>query len=153
MKLLENRVPPPLVALLFAVAMWAASPGMPALAVVAHTRLLGVGVAVSAGIFCCVAGVLEFRRARTTVNPLKPETASALVSSGIYRWTRNPMYLGFSMILLAWAIYLGWPWALLGVAGYVCYIDRLQIVPEERAMARLFGAGFADYAARVRRWL
>ncbi|NER62664.1 isoprenylcysteine carboxylmethyltransferase family protein [Pseudomonas sp. MAFF212427] len=99
------------------------------------------------------AGVLSFRRARTTVNPLKPETASALVRSGVYRYTRNPMYLGFATVLVAWAILLAWPPALLGVLGFVVYMNLFQIGPEERALARRFGGEFAQYCNGVRRWV
>ena len=95
----------------------------------------------------------SFRRARTTVNPLKPESASALVISGIYRHTRNPMYLGFAIILLGWCVLLGSAWAVLGVAGFVLYIGRFQIRPEERALRELFGAEFDAFCSRVRRWV
>lgn len=97
--------------------------------------------------------MLSFRKARTTVNPLKPETASALVSSGVYRYTRNPMYLGFAIVLIAWSIFLAWPPALLGVLGFVMYMNIFQIGPEERALASLFGREFTQYCSQVRRWL
>ena len=153
MRYLENRIPPPLVAAIFAGLMWLyaqpdwrVSPPAPwHIGIVLVVLLLGVAV--------CLAGVLSFRHARTTVNPLKPDTASALVSSGIYRYTRNPMYLGFAIALLAWAILLAVPLTLLGVAGFVLYIDRFQITPEERALAALFGEDFASYRNRTRRWL
>ncbi|MBG6289848.1 isoprenylcysteine carboxylmethyltransferase family protein [Pseudomonas nitroreducens] len=105
------------------------------------------------GAAVCLAGVLSFRLARTAVNPLRPETASALVSSGIYGHTRNPMYLGFAIALVAWAFYLASPVALLGVVGFVLYMNRFQIGPEEQALASLFGEAFAAYRTRVRRWL
>jgi protein-S-isoprenylcysteine O-methyltransferase Ste14 len=110
--------------------------------------LLAVG-----GVGVCLAGVLEFRRARTTVNPLRTGGASALVTDGIYRLTRNPMYLGFALVLLGWALYLEHPVALLGVPAFVLWIDRMQIPHEERALVALFGEEFARYCDRVRRWL
>ena len=63
------------------------------------------------------------------------------------------MYLGFAMLLLAWTLFLAWPPALLGVAGFVLYMNHLQIAPEEQALSRLFGADFARYCTQVRRWL
>jgi protein-S-isoprenylcysteine O-methyltransferase Ste14 len=99
-----------------------------------------------------LAGVLAFRRARTTVNPLRPDSASQLVVAGIYRHTRNPMYLGMALWLLAWGLWLDVPPALLGVPAFVLYLNRFQIAPEERALQALFGADFAGYCARVRRW-
>ena len=98
------------------------------------------------------AGVRTIRRADTTLNPLKPETSSALVTSGIYRYTRNPMYLGMATWLLAWSAWLGTPIGLLGAPLFMLYMNQFQIGPEERALRTLFGAEFEAYAARVRRW-
>jgi len=100
-----------------------------------------------------IAGVRAFQRARTTVDPLRPEKASALVTSGIYRRTRNPMYVALAIALLGWAIWLGHPLALLGVAAFVAWINRFQIAPEERALRALFGPEFERYCSEVRRWL
>lgn len=153
MRYLENRIPPPLVAAIFAGLMWLYAQPDWKVSLSAPWHMGIVLVALLLGIAVCLAGLLSFRRARTTVNPLKPDTASALVSSGIYRHTRNPMYLGFAIALLAWAILLAAPLTLLGVAGFVLYIDRFQITPEERALAALFGEDFALYRSRTRRWL
>lgn len=153
MRAFEHRIPPPLVAALFGLAMWALARVVPGLAVALPLRAGAATAMVLAGMFFCLAGLASFRRARTTVNPLKPEQASTLVSSGIYRWSRNPMYVGFALFLLAWAAWLASPWTLLGVAGFVLTMNRLQIGPEERALAALFGDEFSRYCARVRRWL
>jgi protein-S-isoprenylcysteine O-methyltransferase Ste14 len=146
---LEHRIPPPLVAIITAVLMWLAvrpidSPG---------NRLWLALLVALAGVAVCLAGVASFRRARTTVNPLKPESASSLVVAGIYRHTRNPMYLGFAIVLLAWCVFLGSALAVLGVAAFVLYIGRFQIRPEERALRELFGAEFDAFCDRVRRWV
>lgn len=99
------------------------------------------------------AGVVEFRRAQTTVNPIRPEGASALVVSGIYRLTRNPMYLGFVLILMGWMLALAsLPGAAISVA-FVWYMDRFQIPPEEAALRTRFGGVYDAYVLRVRRWL
>lgn len=100
-----------------------------------------------------LSGVMAFRRARTTVNPLNPEAATALVIVGVYRYTRNPMYVGLATMLVGWAVYLAAPLALLGPPIFVLFIARFQIVPEERALAEKFGREFADYRKKVRRWL
>lgn len=150
---LENRIPPPLVAALFGLLMWLAARQLPGGLVLPIEWRAGLALVVLlAGVVICLASVLSFRNARTTVNPLKPETASALVSSGIYRYTRNPMYLGFATALLAWSIFLAWPPALLGVLSFVLYMNRFQIGPEERALTGLFGSAFAQYCSQVRRW-
>ena len=105
------------------------------------------------GALVALAGVLAFRSSRTTVDPRKPEATSALVSSGVYRYSRNPMYVGFALCLLAWGVFLTSAWALIGVIVFVMYMNRFQIAPEERALRELFGEDFRDYERRVRRWL
>ena len=150
MKLLELRIPPPIVTLAFGAAMWALC-GIPQTIHVAWITV-AAGLA-AAGLAVAGNGVLAFRRARTTVNPLKPADASALVTGGVYRFTRNPMYLGMLLALCAWATFLTSPWAWLGPAGFALYITRFQIVPEERVLEGMFGAEFTAYKARVRRWL
>lgn len=153
MKSLELKIPPPAVAALIAVAMWGVSSFTPLLEVPAPIRVaLAIAIAVAGGGFS-LAGVVAFRRARTTVNPMKPDTASSLVSSGVYRVTRNPMYVGLLFVLVAWSIYLSSAWALLGAVAFVLYIGRFQIAPEERVLSTLFGSEYAAYRSRVRRWL
>jgi protein-S-isoprenylcysteine O-methyltransferase Ste14 len=158
MSSLELKIPPPVLTLLVAAAMWGLArvtplfptlfPTLPpALRVAAAVALAAVGMVVAG------AGVVRFRRANTTRDPVRPESASSLVTGGIYRVTRNPMYLGLTLVLAGWAVYLGAPWAWLGPVLFVAWITRFQIIPEERALAALFGAQFAAYRGRVRRWL
>jgi len=75
------------------------------------------------------------------------------VSSGIYAVTRNPMYVGLLLVLIALAIFLSSPWTLVGPAAYFLYIGRFQIAPEERALTALFGTEYTEYLSKVRRWL
>lgn len=153
LKVLEHRVPPPVVGLLVAVAMWLAAGLPPALPLPDLARkLAAIALACAGGCFD-VLGLLAFRKLRTTVNPLKPDKASTLATDGVYRVTRNPMYLGMAFLLSGWAVYLGAAWGLLGPAAFVAYLTRFQILPEERILEAKFGDAFADYRARVRRWL
>jgi protein-S-isoprenylcysteine O-methyltransferase Ste14 len=150
---LELKIPPPAVGLLVAGAMWWVSRYGVLDAVPTGWRI-GVALVVAAiGVAFDVSGIIAFARAKTTVNPMKPENSAAVVSSGVYRITRNPMYVGMAFILLAWAVFLASPWALLGPLVFAAYITRFQIKPEERALAARFGAEFASYQAHVRRWL
>lgn len=151
--MLENKVPPPVVALVCAGGMKLISAHSPVLAAPDPARRAAAGVLAAAGLGVAVAGLLSFKKAGTTANPLKPETATALVTGGIYRFTRNPMYLGVLTMLLAWAVWLAAPAALLGAAAFWAYIGRFQIGPEERVLERLFGREYADYCARAPRWL
>jgi protein-S-isoprenylcysteine O-methyltransferase Ste14 len=152
MRSLELKIPPPLVALLVAAAMWGFSAtGRIEMPIALH---IAVGVvAALAGFGIAISGVIAFRRAHTTVSPLKPDTASRLVTSGVYGFTRNPMYLGLCLVLAGWAFFLSSPLMLLGPLAFILYITRFQIVPEERSLSSLFGEAFADYQAKVRRWI
>lgn len=153
MRSLDLKVPPPLVALLIGLCMWLASSLVEPNAVPLGLRL-GVAVALAVvGVAIGLAGIVSFLRARTTINPTTPSATSALVTSGVFRLTRNPMYLSLLLYLLAWAAYLSNWLALLLVPVFVLYISAFQIKPEERALSSLFGAEYESYKARVRRWL
>lgn len=99
------------------------------------------------------SALMAFRSAQTTVNPHHPDKASTLVTSGVFRMSRNPIYLAMLLILIAWGVWLGNPAALLLSAGFVGYMNRFQIAPEERALRENFGDEFIRYRQQVRRWL
>ena len=152
---LELKIPPPLVAAAVAGSMYAAASLLPE-AVLALPSAVRVGAALAlAGTGACfdLAGLVSFRKARTTVNPLTPHRSAAVVTTGVYRFTRNPMYLGLALILLGLAVYLGSVWALAGPLVFAAYITRFQITPEERILTNRFGAAYTAYRARVRRWI
>jgi protein-S-isoprenylcysteine O-methyltransferase Ste14 len=150
---LEGRIPPPVVGALVAASMWGVSALGPQFGRGAAIQYAAVALLVAAGLTFDLLGILAFRGARTTINPLKPERASALVTHGVYRVTRNPMYVGMGLLLLAWAVYLGALLPMTGPIVFVAYITRFQIRPEERVLLGLFGETYRAYAARVRRWL
>lgn len=151
--LLDHRIPPPVVVLVAGGLMWGAAPRSPsfvlqgpwALAVALGFALAGFGVVAS--------GFTAFRRAGTTIDPTRPAAASSLVTGGIYRITRNPMYVGMALGLAGWVVFLQSWWALWGPVAFVAYITQFQIRPEEQALRARFGASFDAYAAQVRRWL
>ena len=153
MHLLELKVPPVVVVFLMATLMWLVSRAVPEFAFEIPARdLLAVSLAI-VGVGVSILGIAAFRRARTTVNPMNPDASSALVRSGIYSRTRNPMYVGFLLILAAWAIFLSNVLAFLLLPAFVVYMNRFQIEPEERALESLFGEEFVAYKSRVRKWL
>jgi protein-S-isoprenylcysteine O-methyltransferase Ste14 len=115
-------------------------------------EVIGIGLAV-VGATICLSAVVSFIRARTTINPMKPQASSSLVVSGIYKVSRNPMYLGFLLALAGLAFFLSNLLTFLVLWGFVFYISRFQIEPEERALRTRFRDEFVRYAARVRRWL
>ncbi len=153
MKFLEHRIPPPIVVLMIGGAMWLISRYTEHAAWPRGLRwgliagLSGVGLGIGG------AGLRAFARARTTIDPVKLDSASALVTTGVFRLSRNPMYVGFAAMLTAWAIWLQAPWALTGVLVFVAFIWRFQILPEERVLSAKFGSPYDDYRNRVHRWL
>jgi protein-S-isoprenylcysteine O-methyltransferase Ste14 len=104
-------------------------------------------------VILAILGVWAFRQAKTTVNPVNPEKASSVVTGGVYSYTRNPMYVGLTALLVGWAIWLSAPWVFLGPVAFMLYLMRFQIIPEERIMSAKFGRDYDDYRNRVRRWL
>ncbi len=153
MNYLELKVPPLVVVLVTALAMWLVSWFLPFGAVVMPARILFAVTLAILGAATSVLGVVAFLRARTTVNPTRPEATSSLVSSGVYMLTRNPMYLGFLLILSGWAIFLANLVVFPLLPVFVFYITRFQIQPEEKALTIRFGQGFVRYTNGVRRWI
>ena len=110
-------------------------------------------VFVGLGFSVTVAGVYAIRQAKTTLDPGRPETTSAVVDNGIYGVTRNPIYVGFLMVLSGWAVYLQNVLALALVVLFVATVTQFQIRPEERILEERFGEEYIDYRRRVPRWL
>ena len=153
MSSLELKVPPPVLALLLGLLMWLASSLVAPVEVPFGPRVGVALVLASVGLVFGLAGMVSFWRAKTTINPTRPTATSSLVTSGAFRFTRNPMYLSLLLYLFAWAAYLSNLLALLFVPVYVLYINEFQIKPEERVLSSLFGPEYAAYKERVRRWL
>ena len=150
---LELKIPPLVVLVFVAALMWFVS--LTALAAgfhwpAGHAIALGL---TAVGVGTAVAGVVSFRIVKTTVNPLKPEAASALVTNGIYQLTRNPMYLGALIVLLGWSVFLANALTFIVAVTFVLYLNLFQIIPEEKALRTRFGPEFAAYCAKVRRWI
>ena len=153
MKTLELKIPPLPLAVGFGVLMWAIDRWLlpqtdrSSLRIVIALATFGLAVGI------VVTAVIGFRRARTTVDPFHPETASTVVTTGIYRFTRNPMYLGFLLALIALAVFLGNVASAVLPLIFVVYMNRFQIGPEERALRARFGTSYEAYLRSVRRWL
>ncbi|MGR5069735.1 MULTISPECIES: methyltransferase family protein [Vibrio] len=153
MKILELKVPPVAVFLAVVLLMYWLKEISPALLItVPFVKVVSAGLT-GIAVFVAAAGIYEFRKAKTTVNPIKPESASSVVNTGVFAYTRNPMYFGLLLIIIA----LGLWWQHLSVilcgALFVTYMNRFQIKPEERALERLFGEDYVDYKNQVRRWI
>ncbi len=150
---MKPRIPPPLVMLLAATLMAVLHRWVPLghLITAPWNRLGGLPAAV--GIAFAMAAFLRFRQAQTTVNPMEPEKATSLVTDGVFRISRNPMYLGLLLLLTGWALWLGTasPWFVPPL--FVITISFAQIVPEERALEELFGERYRAYRKSVARWI
>lgn len=146
-------VPPPVQALLALLCLWALHHFLPRYTIDFPGQETIAGGLIALGLLVDIVAVLAFRRAQTTVNPLKPETTSELVVRGLYQHTRNPMYLGLLSILLGLAIGFGNVVGVLPVAAFVVSITLTQIKPEERALTARFGDAYRNYCRRVRRWI
>ena len=153
MQWLELKIPPLLVWLVMAGAMLGVAYCAPTLSfTLAGSSAIALAL-VALGGTLAFAGVVAFRSKRTTVNPLTPSASSSLVSGGVYRVSRNPMYLGFLLALAGWAVYLSNAGAILLLPAFVVYMTQYQIKPEERILLAKFGSEFAQYMSRVRRWI
>ena len=150
---LETKIPPPLVMVLLGVLSWVGVRYLPALSFrLPFTTVIAVAIAV-AGLALNGCPKLALGRAGTTVNPLRPGSATHLVTSGVYRYSRNPMYLGQAVILLGWALYLHSVIGFLAVPAFVLYISRFQIAPEERHLCARFADEYIAFCRRSPRWL
>jgi len=150
---LELKVPPVVLVAAFALAMWGAAQAWPVFTAPWPGSSIVAAVLYLAGGAVGLAGVLAFRAGRTTFNPMRPAGATSIVRSGVYRVTRNPMYLGAALGLTGWAAHLSNVAALALLPVFVAYMTRFQIKPEERALLEKFGRPFAEYMAGVRRWI
>lgn len=153
MKKLELKVPPVALFLLMVLLMYWLKDVVPEMKItVPFVEFVTAGLVLIAG-FVGIAGVYEFRKAKTTVNPVKPETASLVVDTGVFAYTRNPMYVALLLVIIA--IGLWWQHLSVFLCGvlFVAYMNRYQIKPEERALERLFGEDYLDYKNQVRRWI
>ncbi len=149
---LELKIPPLALVFLFGALMWLVS-AYSMFTIVLPWRSVFAVIFYTGGSAIVLAGVLTFRRMKTTVNPLTPEATTTMVTSGIYRFTRNPMYLGFLLILIGWAIDLSNLLAFVCLPLFVWYMNRFQILPEERALSTKFSEAFTRYKCSVRRWV
>lgn len=152
-KTLELKIPPIAVFLVLAAMAWLSAKIFPSLALDFHFNTIVATVTAAFGCGLIMAGAHAFKRADTTVNPLKPETTTTLVTGGVYHFSRNPIYLGLAIILLSWGIYLSHLLSLLFMIAFVVYMNHFQIQPEEKVLQKLFGVCFERYQRQVRRWL
>jgi protein-S-isoprenylcysteine O-methyltransferase Ste14 len=149
---MNTKIPPPIVAIAFAILMWQLDSLLP----MGHLSLPGFAILSSLlgvlGLVVMGLAIGRFREVGTTVDPRDPSLASALVSSGIFGRSRNPMYVGMLFLLTAWAIWLGNGANVVLIYLFFSFMTRFQIKPEEQALTKLFGQEYEDYCKKVNRW-
>jgi len=153
MKTLELKIPPLLLAVIIGLAMYPSSLFFPMVEINPVVKLVTLMVVLFVAAYFLLFGVLEFRRHKTTVDPRYPENTSSLVDTGVYAISRNPMYVGFALFLVSLIVFLESPLLILGVIGFVSYMNRFQIKPEEKLLTELFGDSYIEYKTKVHRWL
>jgi len=153
MHMLQLKVPPPVIALLCALIIWACSRWLPAYSGEADIRQVIAMVLIATAMVIDLWALAIFKRVRTSIDPRYPHKTSSIVTHGIYAYTRNPMYLGLTLLLSALSIWLGTDFGLVVIIGFIFYITRFQIIPEERLLEEHFKDDYVSYKSRVRRWI
>ncbi|MEM7564642.1 MAG: isoprenylcysteine carboxylmethyltransferase family protein [Pseudomonadota bacterium] len=151
---LELKIHPPIILLISGVLAWIVAEISPGASISTSGIQTGLCLLfVSGGLLLALAAVFGFHRVKTTIHPTHPNETSTLVTGGVYRHSRNPMYLGLLLILFGWMVMLGNLFSLIALVFFVWYLTRFQIRPEERILASKFGSEYAAYCSQVRRWI
>ena len=150
---LELKIPPLLLMLIVALLMWLMAQYLPNISVSLAFKYIVSFNFLGIGLMFMGSALMSFREANTTFNPMRPKDCSALVTSDVYQITRNPMYVGMLLMLIAYPVFLANAYALVLLIAFVLYLNRFQILPEERALEIMFGEDFLSYKAKVHRWL
>jgi len=150
--MLKLKIPPAVVFLICIGMMWALDQQIPEWFVIDLGKWVPRGI-LALGVMVGLVGVFQFARSSTSVDPHHPEKASVLVTSGVFQFSRNPMYLAMLLILVGGFIKFGEPAGLIVLAFYIGYMNRFQIQPEEEMMQEKFGEAFSVYKKSVRRWI
>ena len=147
---MKNTIPPPIVTLICAQLIYLSKPFFPEL-IFNYSNKMSLFFLIS-GLIIILISFQIFKKEKTTINPIKIEKASSLVTNGIFKYSRNPMYLGMVLILISISIKFNFYGGLLLVGFFVYFITYFQILPEEKAMLKLFGKDFINYKNKTRRW-
>lgn len=152
---MKAKIPPPLVLLICGILMWLAARFVPSLDFVLPSRIILFWALLVVGVLLLASGASNILNRKTTIHPDRKSLskASALVTTGIYRYSRNPIYLGMAFMLLAWMILLQNWLSVVGPIIFIVFITDYQIKPEEEALEKVFGEEYVRYKKRVRRWI
>ena len=148
---MNNKIPPPIVTFICGIAIYLSKSFFNQFFIYSNNRISQFLLILGLVVF--ISAVKSFRRHKTTVNPLEPRQASSLVTSGIFKFSRNPMYLGMLIILLSISFKFNLIGGMFTSLFFYIFITKFQILPEEAAMNDLFGDEFINYSKKTRRWI
>ena len=148
---MKKRIPPPLIAMLCVLIIFLSKSIFPSF-VFSYKLQLGIFVS-TIGFLLLIVSIKSFIDNKTTINPLNLKKSTYLVTSGVFRFSRNPMYLGMLLFLLGTAIILNIIGGLIISILFIFYMNYFQIIPEEKALQNLFGKNYRNYRKTVRRWI
>ena len=148
---MNNRIPPPIVTFICGITIYYSKSFFNQFLSYSNNRISIFFLIL--GLFIFISAVRSFRKQKTTVNPLAPKQASSLVVSGIFEYSRNPMYLGMLIVLLSISFKFNLVGGIVISLFFYLFITKFQIIPEEEAMNELFGDEFIEYSNRTRRWI
>ena len=149
---MELKLPPALVVFIFALAMYLLSRFLPFGYFDFFGRLLLAKILTGMALVILCVSLVQFFTSKTTIDPTAPAKSKKLVTNGFYKFSRNPMYLAMLLLLLALGLKFGNAFNVLLAAGFVSFMNRFQIIPEERMLMEKFGREFTDYCTKTRRW-
>jgi protein-S-isoprenylcysteine O-methyltransferase Ste14 len=149
---MQLKIPPVAVFIVALLLLFAGASQVPQLSISFPGQSLVAILFVFAGVLAGARAIRSFVQSKTTVNPMAPETATSLVTSGAFRFSRNPMYLGMLCLLLALSVYWGTLTAIVTLPLFVWYMTEFQIKPEEERLKEIFGDTYLEYLTKVRRW-
>ena len=145
------RFPPPLIYVLGLLAGWLLERKHPLVPLPRNFAIAAGIVLLIAGLALARSGARAIWKANSSIIPMRPTTA--IVSDGVYRFTRNPMYVSMVVIYVGIALLIRAPWAIVLLPAVVIAVDRLVIAKEESYLRGKFGDYYMNYCSRVRRWI
>ena len=148
---IKTKIPPPLVALTFGFLIKYTKNIFPVIEI--KNEIVFGSFMIISGLIVILSAITTFKKYHTTITPLNPANATKLITDGIYKFSRNPMYLGLLLVLLGISIILNLIGGFFLIPLFILYLNLFQIIPEENAMVDLFKGEFLEYKENVRRWI
>ena len=148
---IKTKFPPPLVALTFGFLINYTKNIFPKIEI--KNEIIFGSFMIISGLIIILSAIILFKKYQTTITPLNPSNATKLITDGIYKFSRNPMYLGLLLVLLGISIIINLTGGFFLIPLFILYLNLFQIIPEENAMVDLFKDEFLEYKKNVRRWI